>query len=190
LALLRRFAERQASVAEEIAAALRHGDRETAARLAHTLRGLAGSIGADALAAQAQRVEAAVRAGRDGNSLAPDVERLGAVLAGLIDDLRRALPQPPPPPVSDGSDRRHAGAAARRLATLLADSDVAAIVFLTENSALLRDTLGEHFSQIKAAVEEFDFATALHLLQQAAGDLEIAASILPCPARGAGRMEV
>ena len=186
VALLRRFAERQAGTAGEIAAALQAGDRAAAERLAHTMKGLAASIGADALAVQAQQVEAAIRTGAGGRGLAADVERLGATLATLIGELRRAVPpemavsRPPPADI----DRARADAASRRFAGLLADSDVAAIAFLTENSALLRQTLGEHFHQIEAATEEFDFAAALRVLQRAASDLDIAVTSLPSPGSG------
>jgi two-component system, sensor histidine kinase and response regulator len=187
-ALLRRFAERQAGVADEIATALKSGDRATAERLAHTLKGLAASIGAEALAMQAQLVEGAIRTGADDLDLAAAIERLGATLAGLISELHRALPQPAPLPSPSPAaiDRERADTVSRRLAGLLADCDVAAIACLTENSALLRDMLGEHFHQIEAATEEFDFATALRALQRAAGDLEIAVPSLPSPARGRG----
>ena len=57
---------------------------------------------------------------------------------------------------------------------LLARSDVAAIAFLTENSAILRHLLGKHFREIEAATEGFDFAAALGALKRAASDLEIA----------------
>jgi len=176
VALLRRFAERQAGAAGEIAAALKTGDRARAERLAHTLKGLAASIGADALTMQAQQVEAAIRAGAGGRELAVDIERLGATLSTLIGELRRALPRETavPRPAPADIDRDRADAAARRLADLLVDSDVAAIAFLTENSALLRQTLGEHFHQIETATEEFDFAAALGALRRAAGELEIA----------------
>jgi len=71
-------------------------------------------------------------------------------------------------------DRERAGGVSRRLGRLLADSDVAAIAFLTENSALLRQTFGKHFPQIEAATGEFDFAAALGALRRAADELEIA----------------
>ncbi len=173
IALLHKFADRQQSAPREIAAALRDGDRETAERLAHTLRGVAGGIGAEALTARAQQVEAAIRAGAAPRELAPAIGTLGAALDALIAEIRRVLPLPAAP-LPGPLDRQGAGPASRQLARLLADSDVAAIAFLTENSAVLRDTLGEHFSEIQAATEGFDFAAALGALKRAAYDREIA----------------
>jgi len=176
LALLRRFAERQAGAADEIAAALQGNDCDTAERLAHTLKGLAASIGADTLAAQAHAVEAAIGAGVAERDLAGDIARMRTTLAALIEQMHRELPQLAPAPAAMPAivDRERAGGISRRLGQLLADSDVAAIAFLTENSALLRQTFGKHFPQIEAATEEFDFAAALGALRRAAGELEIA----------------
>jgi two-component system, sensor histidine kinase and response regulator len=176
IALLRRFSDRQSDVPEEIAAALRDGDRDAAERLAHTLKGLAGNVGAAALAARADQVESAIRTGSGGHDLAAAIEELRAELAALLDELGRVLPPQAAswPPVAAGIDREEAGAVSRRFARLLVDSDVAAVAFLTENSALLRDTLGVHFCEIEAATEEFDFAAALVALRKAIGDPEIA----------------
>ncbi|HVB17008.1 MAG TPA: response regulator, partial [Stellaceae bacterium] len=178
VALLHRFAEHHADADGEIAAALRAGDRDAAERLAHTLKGVAGNIGAAAVAAQAQRVETAIRAGADTHELDAALDRLGTVLAALVGELRGTLPQPPE--AASGTvdrervDRERAEEASRQLARLLADSDVAALAFLTNNSLTLRPTLGEYFREIESATAAFDFAAALEALNRAARDLEIA----------------
>jgi two-component system sensor histidine kinase/response regulator len=176
LALLHRFAERYETAGLEVEEALRTDDRALAERLAHTLKGIAGSIGAELLASQAQTVEAAIRSAAAAGDLDPDLGKLDAALGALIAELRRKLPQPPVAPAAAPGviDRESAGQASRQLAHLLADSDVAAIAFLTQNSAVLRDTLGEHFREIETATEDFDFRAALEALQRAASDLEIA----------------
>ena len=178
LALLHKFAEQQRSVPNDIAAALRRRDRATAERLAHTLKGIAGTIGAEALAAAAGRVEAALRAGADGAAVEPQLAALGAALRALLDELRRGLPPlAPPGPAAAGTrtaDRAGAAEASRQLARLLADSDVAARAFLSDNAAALRLTLGRHFGEIEAAAAGFDFAAALAALRRAASELEIA----------------
>jgi len=172
-ALLRKFAERHAGAADEIRQALQAGDRDTARRLAHTLKGVAGNIGADAVAGRAQRVEAAIPAGT-ASDIEAAVAALSDRLAMLLAELRRKLPvraaQQEDGPISHAA----AGAASRHLARLLADSDVEAIAFLSRNSAILRPTFGRHFEEIESATEGFDFAAALAALQRAAGEHEIA----------------
>jgi two-component system, sensor histidine kinase and response regulator len=59
--LLLGFRETQAQAGEEIREALATGDHKRAERIAHTVRGIAGNIGAKELAAAAATVEAAFR---------------------------------------------------------------------------------------------------------------------------------
>jgi two-component system sensor histidine kinase/response regulator len=63
--LLSKFLANHSNMVEEIIAALESKDQKTALRLAHTLRGLAGTIGAYELQDAAQKVEAALTAGRE-----------------------------------------------------------------------------------------------------------------------------
>jgi PAS domain S-box-containing protein len=57
-----KFAASQAEVATDIRIALAGGETETAQRLAHTLKGLAGTLGANRLQETARDVEAAIKA--------------------------------------------------------------------------------------------------------------------------------
>jgi two-component system sensor histidine kinase/response regulator len=184
MSLLRKFADRQEPARREIEELRQTGDREAAERLAHTLKGVAGTIGADLLASQAQRVEAVIRAGAGPPDIDAELVKLGEALDALITELRRKLPPlsaaapvaTATPTTAPGGtvDRERAGRASRQLATLLADSDVAAIAFLTQNSEVLRNTLGEHFREVETATEGYDFAAALGALRRAASEREIA----------------
>ena len=59
--LLAKFAENQADALEELRAALADGDQELSVRIAHTLKGVSGSIGADALHEAAAELESALK---------------------------------------------------------------------------------------------------------------------------------
>ena len=59
--LLLKFRQSQADAAQEIRQALAAGDRQRAERIAHTIKGIAGSIGAKELQAAAAAVEQRVR---------------------------------------------------------------------------------------------------------------------------------
>lgn len=61
--LLVMFRERQGDAAERMISAWRIGEREEALRIAHTLKSLAGNIGADALFTAAGNLERAIRQG-------------------------------------------------------------------------------------------------------------------------------
>jgi PAS domain S-box-containing protein len=62
LRLLEKFEENQAGAVKEIEEAVDGGDGEAAVRLAHTLKGVSGSIGADSLQSLAAEVESALKA--------------------------------------------------------------------------------------------------------------------------------
>ena len=62
LRLLEKFADNQADAIVEIRQAIDRGDTEASVRLAHTLKGVSGSIGADALQRSAAEVEEALNA--------------------------------------------------------------------------------------------------------------------------------
>ncbi|HEX3953886.1 MAG TPA: response regulator [Stellaceae bacterium] len=176
LALLGRFAGRYDTSAQQIEQALKDGDRALAERLSHTLKGVAAGIGADLLAARAATTESGIRAGGDLPALATDLDRLRDELFHLVAGLRTALSRQPAPLPESGPrtvDQAVNTETARQLAELLAEHDVAAITFLTKNSALLRDMLGEHFCAIETAAQDFEFAEALATLRMAAGNLEI-----------------
>ncbi len=180
LGLLRKFAERHEIVRRELGTALDDDNRETAELVAHTLRGVAGTIGADLLASQARQVEAQLRAGAAPRDIAAELNLLGGMLDALIAELHAKLPQPVAAPrrmAAVAPDRERVVTASRKFAALLRQSDVAAISFLTENSELLRDTFAEHFREIETATEGFDFTAALGALQRAAQDHDIV--ILP-----------
>ena len=90
--LLMLFREKQADAVEHIRAAWQSGDRETAARLAHTLRGLAANIGAEELVNKIRELEAALRNGQDelAASWLKEVDQSQQALLGEID---RAMPR-------------------------------------------------------------------------------------------------
>jgi two-component system sensor histidine kinase/response regulator len=178
LNLLRKFADRQEPTRREIAELRRTGDREAAERLAHTIRGVAGTIGADFLASRAQQVEAVIRGGAGRPEIDAELAKLGEELDALITEVRGKLPPLPAsrPTATPGGtvDRDRAGRVSRQLASLLAGSDVAAIAFLKQNSGVLRDILGEHFGEVEAATEGYDFGAAIEALKRAAREFEIA----------------
>ncbi|WP_300161570.1 response regulator [Solidesulfovibrio sp.] len=90
------FARDYAASADEIMGRVRAGDLDAARRLAHTVKGVAGNIAADALAEAAREIEAAL-----GRGSPPEGERLdayAAALAAAVADARGlAAPAAPAP---------------------------------------------------------------------------------------------
>ncbi|MDB5871242.1 MAG: hypothetical protein JWQ07_684 [Ramlibacter sp.] len=95
LAMLRRYVDGQRDCAAELRRALDSDDWPTAERLAHTARGVAGSIGALLVPEHAQALELALRAKRPRAEVEQLLLPLEERVAVLIEALERVLPEMP-----------------------------------------------------------------------------------------------
>jgi CheY-like chemotaxis protein len=89
LKLLDKFAENQSDTINEIRSAVTDGDGELSVRLAHTLKGVGGAIGATALQEAAAKLEATLKndpKGLPGKLMEAAEEELNRIL-GLLSDL-------------------------------------------------------------------------------------------------------
>ncbi|MBI4998819.1 MAG: response regulator [Rhodocyclales bacterium] len=169
--LLGRFREDQATAAERIRAALADGERDTARRHAHTLKGLAGNIGAEALMAAAAATERAL--GGDApvdDALASLATELDAVLAAI--DGRPAMASKPP---GEELDAAQFAAGMSDLYRLLRDDDALAVQRLEQLRPTLAGRLAPgELERIAKAVARYEFESAAELLRAAAGRAGIA----------------
>ncbi|MFW9620566.1 MAG: response regulator [Macromonas sp.] len=171
LSMLRKFWVGSQHTLAEVAAALAAGDVVTAERLAHTLKGTAASIGAEAVQTQAALLEAAIREQRPQTDLTPLLSACAQVLEPLLAQLGHVLPpeQPTVTPMAPATvDRVALQQVLNRLLPLLADDDSACEELWDQHAALLRAGLGPAAATAENALRGFDYETALHTLQQAA----------------------
>ncbi|MFA7258447.1 MAG: response regulator, partial [Aeromonas bestiarum] len=95
--LLRRFAQQGVQPMQHLIAALQNNDSEEAHRQAHTLKGIAATLGADPLRDIAARLESAITRGDDASSLLPLAEQGLQMQQQLTDGLLPLLsPQASP----------------------------------------------------------------------------------------------
>ena len=92
LSLLRKFVPGQRDTVAKIRAALDDGDPVTAERLAHTLKGVAGTIGAGALQALAAEADRRLKAGEARVTIDAALDRLEPALLRLCEALARLPP--------------------------------------------------------------------------------------------------
>jgi PAS domain S-box-containing protein len=90
--MLRKFVTGQKSAVAEISGALRENSWEGAERLAHTLKGVAASIGATAVASLATQLESALHERQPRVQIEAYLQQLAAPLEHLIGQLERNLP--------------------------------------------------------------------------------------------------
>ncbi|MCX7173479.1 MAG: response regulator [Proteobacteria bacterium] len=173
------FREGQADVVANIRTAFERGDRDTAVRLAHTLKGLSGNIGATKLRKAAERLELALKPEQGGLPealLAETGDLLHAVLGGIDRITPRGRESGDSTAVEMGShpDVEALSPLLREFALLLADNDGEAITRADALVVMLKGTaLVGDFMQIRQMTERFAFDEALRLLRSIAFKLEI-----------------
>jgi HPt (histidine-containing phosphotransfer) domain-containing protein len=170
LRMLRRFRSDYGPGVAPIRAALAQADTNLAHRIAHTLKGASGMIGAQPLHEQASALERAIRTASGGEQDELDAlePRLQEVLRA-IDILLSGSPADRAPPAPVRALPEDAELLAQ-LVDLLASGDGAAVDLLEESAASLTAILGvQRLHQVVAAANEFDFEGALNALRQGVG---------------------
>ncbi|HTP62581.1 MAG TPA: PAS domain S-box protein [Burkholderiales bacterium] len=171
LSLLRQFADKQADAGARVAAALSAGDRATAERIAHTVKGVAGNIGLAAVQTAAGVLEKAVASGVGIKSAVSKFEAEAAQAVAALADALGA--EAPVAGTAAGADPAATAAVSAthgaRIAALLADGDGEAMDYLMENGAAIRPIFADGgYAAFEKAVAGFDFEAALGSLSQAA----------------------
>jgi two-component system sensor histidine kinase/response regulator len=170
LNLLRRFAIGHADVTHDIRAALADGRPADAERAAHTLKGVAGSIGARQLQREAGEVEAALRRGATPAEVGPLLDPAERTLADLIAALLRTLPpEAEVTPVAATVDPDALAGAISRLEQLLSREAVEAIDAFEAAGPLLTAAFGERAGRVGKLVRGYRFEDALAALREIAG---------------------
>jgi signal transduction histidine kinase/DNA-binding response OmpR family regulator/HPt (histidine-containing phosphotransfer) domain-containing protein len=174
LTLLREFAATQYDAPARITAALAARDHAAAERVAHTLKGLAGTIGADALHGQAHVLEEAVRTGGDAAAALPGVQ---AALDRLLTTLQAVLPAPAEAAqtTATAADQAAAVPLAQRdaliaqLLALLEADDPKAQKLLAEHEPVFSAAFGERFKAVHNAIADYALDEALEIARLALG---------------------
>jgi two-component system sensor histidine kinase/response regulator len=169
--LLRQFVEQQGRALEEISAALARGEASVAERLAHTLKGVAGNIGARDVQAAAGVVEKRIREKADGADLDAARQQAAGVLDPLIRQLRTALGssvvETATPASAAAIEPGKAREAAETLRALLAEFDPAAADCIEANRAALRSLFNdESWPKFEQSVQGYAFAEAQSQLDE------------------------
>jgi two-component system sensor histidine kinase/response regulator len=166
LSLLRMFVSGHRGAIVGIVEGLDRGDTASALRLAHSLRGAAGNIGAHEVQRLAGAVEDAIHDGQPRAEIDARVDVLRGPLGALVGALEGAL-RDPEPTAPTAVDPERLAATCEELGRLLAVDDARAGVCLRENAALLRAAFGAHFDALESALGSFTFDAALIALAEA-----------------------
>ncbi|MFA5241015.1 MAG: PAS domain S-box protein [Sulfuricella sp.] len=161
--LLRLFASVHAEDARQITERLAVGDLPPVKRLAHALKGSAGSMGAAQVAAAAEALHEAIRHDAARGELARLAGTLAAGLTPLIDGIRGLPADASETPAN--ADPAHIRAVLAQLEALLKAGDIAANDLARQEAGLLRTVLGAAAEDVLRRIAVFDHEGALEALR-------------------------
>jgi PAS domain S-box-containing protein len=172
LKLLRQFVEQQGPTLNQISTALEGGDIALAERLAHTLKGVAGNIGAKRVQAAAGALEKLIRDKAGRTEVDAVVQQVAGVLDPLVGQLRStwgsAAVDAPAQTAAVAVDPAKSREAAARLIDLLAEFDPGAADFIETNRAVVQPLFaGETWAEFEKLVQGYSFGDAQAQLEQA-----------------------
>ena len=158
-AVLDKFRNNQQHIAAELAEALQCGDRRSAERLAHTLKGVAATLGADKISRQAAGIEEALR---EDNAeipqlapLAAELETLFAAIGQAVDRHSAAQPETLP-------DRTEIPALLEQLEKQLQMFDTQSIDTMQQIRLRIENTPEwQNFAQLAHFINAYDYESAL-----------------------------
>jgi len=168
--LLRRFVAGHAGAMRDIRAALADGRRDEAERGAHTLKGVAGTIGAGQLQREAGEVEAALRHGATAEEVVPLLDPAERTLDHLTTALLEVLPgESQVAPAPSSVDSAALAAAVEALEELLSSGAAEAIDAFEAAKPILAAAFGDRSGQIGKLVRGYRFEDALAALREIVG---------------------
>ncbi len=160
LSMLRRFVAGQSHFADQFNQAIKASDFHLAERLAHTLKGVAGNIGAEVIEEAAAALETGIRNEASRSEVELLLNALRRPLKSLIDALESHLP---PELVSvdiANIDWTHLEQICHQLSELLIENDAEAVEFLQDHTDLMRSSFPNNYKAISSAINTFDFDNA------------------------------
>jgi two-component system sensor histidine kinase/response regulator len=176
LKILRQFMQQQGPAIQQISAALTQGDLALAERLAHTLKGVAGNLGAKTVQISAGNLEKLIRQRAKAQDLESAKQQVAADLDPLVASLQAALnlsaaetaPQATEQIAVDPAKSREAAA---QLIKLLAEFDPGAVDFIEVNQSLLAPlfTMGA-WEELKKQAQSYAFQECQAMVEQAVGN--------------------
>jgi HPt (histidine-containing phosphotransfer) domain-containing protein len=176
--LLCKFKDGQEKAVEEIKAALQSGDGDTAALLAHTVKGVSGNLGGESLYRAAAELEKAIKEGNE--SLEHPMTEFGSQLKVVMDGIKifedslAAQRGPEKLAAEVRVDKEVVKPLLQEMAQLL-ESDLTEVMNRLEalKQQLANSSLDEEFKRLEKQVEGFDTDSALKSVETIAGRLNI-----------------
>jgi PAS domain S-box-containing protein len=161
--LLATFADHHGGDAATLRVCLAHGDTTTAGSLAHTLKGVAGTLGATAVQNLAADLEMALRDTDPRPEVATMIAALDAALAALVEGIKHHV-APAVPTAGIRLDWDLLRAVLSELRGLLAEDNARSAQVARHHADLLHLVLGQAAADLEQQIEGFEYEEALRTL--------------------------
>jgi PAS domain S-box-containing protein len=162
--ILRKYIAGQATLVDELRAAVENQDFELAKRLAHTTKGVSGNIGATEVQDIAAEIEAGLGESVDPVEILDKLTVLQSALAPLLQSLAACLPQDVES-VAVTIDREKLAELRAQLTDFLKADDSQAADLFEEHASLFQAAWPEQFKSLETDLKNFDFDQALQTLE-------------------------
>ncbi len=159
--ILGKFVRGQKNIIADIKSALDAKDINTAERLAHTLKGVAANIGANAISEKALLLEKAINAEEARDKIEALLQNLAPDLSAFISALEQKIPAPKTEIAASKVSAEVLTRQLKKLRQLLKEDDSEAANLLEEEAALFQQAFGDQFANIENRIKQFDFEQAL-----------------------------
>lgn len=163
---LQKFVLTQSDAVERCRIARMGGDHALAIRIAHTLKGVAGNLGATFIQAEAAALEHQLKHAQD-NDVTSALSAVQQAMDALLPALRAALPAATNISASAAMDGQTVEASAHVLLKALQASSPDALQLLTEHQAALAQAFPAIHAKLADSIRNFDFDVAELLLTAA-----------------------
>jgi CheY-like chemotaxis protein len=166
LSMLRKFVSGQKSVTETIRKALDENHWDVAERLAHSSKGVSGSIGATGLQQMAEQIETAIKERHTRTKIDAQLKELKKQLDYLFAQLELKLPQEQGK-MTVTVDTKTLKVVCDQLIELLLDDNATASDMLDMNADMLYAAYPIHYRKIENSIRSFEYDAALIELRSA-----------------------
>ena len=167
--LLKNFCQEQEDIEAQAEELIRTNDLEAAVHAAHSLKGVAGTIGLPGVQKMAAKAEEALRSGWTSESqeklrqLAKQVRQTVDHLSARLHPAEKSQEEQE---VAADFDRQAALLALQQLASLLEQADYSSLQFLEEHKSMIRPLMSrQHFFRLLHCIEGFSFEQALAVIK-------------------------
>ena len=169
LRLLDQFVQKHGEDADSIAGYLASGAFDAVKHTAHSLKGVAGVLGAFRIQKLAAALESGTFEGASADSLHRRLEELAPELNAFADEVRRAssVRRSPVEASEEEADPVRAAAVADRLVSLLEKNDALAEELWESERGCLYELFGALAKLLEEQIREYDYADALKTLRDA-----------------------